>query len=96
MEYPEGLPGLACALVFLMSGSVLAEEVTQPRTVLRPAKERGATPRSSSETAATEPTIQWAVSICIADWDAATHMTRQEWRRACERSAKDYPDVFRR
>lgn len=62
--------------------------------MLRPAKERGATPQK--ELASTEITSQTALSICIADWDASTHMTKQEWRRACERSVRDYPDAFRR
>jgi hypothetical protein len=96
MQYPTCLGVVACALVFLTSTSVPAEEVTQQRTVLRPVKERGATPRSGSEYAATDTSYQGALSLCLADWDAATHMTKLEWRRACERSVKDYPDAFRR
>ena len=26
-------------------------------------------------------------TTCLADWDAATHMTRKEWRTTCERVA---------
>jgi hypothetical protein len=74
---------------------VAGEEATRPRTLLRPAKERGTTPRTTSEIAAIETTNQRAVSVCIADWDAATHMTKKEWLKACERSVKDYPDAFR-
>jgi hypothetical protein len=25
----------------------------------------------------------------MQDWEPATHMTKQEWRRTCERVAKD-------
>jgi len=25
----------------------------------------------------------------MQDWEPSTHMTRQEWRRTCERVAKD-------
>ena len=96
MRYPTCLGAVACVLAFLTSTSVPAEEVMQQRTVLRPAKERGATPRSGSESAATETAYQGALSLCLADWDAATHMTKLEWRKACERSVKDYPDAFRR
>jgi hypothetical protein len=28
-----------------------------------------------------------ALSSCIAMWDRGTHMSRQEWRRACRRVA---------
>jgi len=35
-------------------------------------------------------------SRCISDWDAATHMTKQEWRPACRRALRDYPGSFRR
>jgi hypothetical protein len=26
---------------------------------------------------------------CMQDWDAATHMTKQEWSRTCQRVVKD-------
>ena len=39
--------------------------------------------------------LEWP-QLELADWDAATHMTKLEWRKACERSVKDYPDAFRR
>ena len=26
---------------------------------------------------------------CMQDWEPSTHMSRQEWRRTCERVAKD-------
>jgi len=31
---------------------------------------------------------------CVSDWDAATHMTKREWRSACRRALKDYPGSF--
>jgi hypothetical protein len=30
----------------------------------------------------------WVVT-CLADWDAQTHMTRTQWRTACERVSRD-------
>jgi hypothetical protein len=38
---------------------------------------------------------QNAFSLCIADWDAATHMSKQEWRSACLRTVKADPTAFR-
>jgi hypothetical protein len=26
-------------------------------------------------------------------WDAATHMTKVEWRAACQRTMQEYPSV---
>jgi hypothetical protein len=100
VRYRKSL-GAACALVALLvlpiASSVAAEVAAQPRTVLKPAKDRGTTPRGNAETAANETASQSqrALSLCMADWDAATHMTKQEWRRACERSVKYDPDAFR-
>jgi hypothetical protein len=33
-------------------------------------------------------------SLCIDSWDAQTHMSKREWRAACERSVRDYPTAF--
>jgi hypothetical protein len=32
---------------------------------------------------------------CLGDWDPSTHMTKNEWRRSCERSVVYDPDAFR-
>jgi hypothetical protein len=34
--------------------------------------------------------------MCLETWDAQTHMTKREWRVACARSVRDYPDAFDR
>ena len=45
---------------------------------------------------ATGTTKERKLSLCIESWDAATHMSKQEWRIAYRRSIKDYPDAFER
>jgi hypothetical protein len=40
-------------------------------------------------------TRQRRLSLCLESWDAQTHMSKREWRVACERSLTDYPDAFR-
>jgi hypothetical protein len=30
---------------------------------------------------------------CMGFWDAATHMSKGEWRAACKRSMKEFPDI---
>jgi hypothetical protein len=32
---------------------------------------------------------------CLRDWDAATHMTRQEWARTCRRVTSDRAQFMR-
>jgi hypothetical protein len=34
-----------------------------------------------------------SLADCMGFWDAATHMTKVEWRAACKRSMKEFPDV---
>jgi hypothetical protein len=34
------------------------------------------------------------LALCIDSWDAQTHMSKREWRGACERSVRDYPTAF--
>jgi hypothetical protein len=56
---------------------------------------------SSAQTAkegtkAPELSKERKLSLCVESWDATTHMSKQEWRIACLRSIKDYPDAFER
>jgi hypothetical protein len=46
---------------------------------------------SSQEGAATRFQKMYAeyVAACMKDWDTATHMTRAQWRRTCERVANE-------
>jgi hypothetical protein len=32
---------------------------------------------------------------CMAVWEPATHMTKTEWRRTCERTLQEYPSIQR-
>ena len=31
---------------------------------------------------------------CMRFWDRETHMTKAEWRAACQRTMQEYPSVF--
>jgi hypothetical protein len=33
--------------------------------------------------------IAQRLKTCVQDWDAATHMTRKEWRVTCERVSQE-------
>jgi hypothetical protein len=34
-----------------------------------------------------------SLADCMGFWDAGTHMSKGEWRAACKRSMKEFPDV---
>ena len=73
--------------------SAQAERQSQP---MKGGKERAAT---AAEATPEKPPAagvdrQKKLSMCLETWDAQTHMTRQEWRVACARSVRDYPDAF--
>ena len=102
MRYPKYLAMLFCSFA-LMGAPAFAEEEAKPRVVLKPAKERGERgpdPQNNPTMALTpgaeenKHNVDKDFSQCIADWDAATHMTKREWRSACRRALKDYPGSF--
>jgi hypothetical protein len=84
---------VVAAASFLSADSVAAQSVAQSHPVLKPAKERGTKPLEV-ETVVNGMTNQRRLSLCIDSWDAETQMSKQEWRVACQRSVRDYPDAF--
>ena len=56
---------------------------------------RSVAAQASGRTAAGEPTKEERLARCLGDWDSSTHMTKNEWRRSCERSVIYDPDAFR-
>jgi hypothetical protein len=91
---------VACAMSFLPAGTpVSAQGATPAAPILKKAKERGA--GAETEVIPTEKTTsgglarQQRMALCLESWDAQTHMSKSEWRAACERSVKDYPNAFR-
>ena len=81
------------AVSFLSAVSLAGAVQAEP--ILRPAKERG-TKAQEEIVASAGMTQQRRLSLCIDSWDAETHMSKQEWRAACKRSVRDYPDAFSR
>jgi len=83
------------------AGKSAEQEPTQPNVTLKPARERGelgSNPQDNPTMALTpgDGDDDKDYSRCISDWDAATHMTKQEWQAACRRALRDYPGAFRR
>jgi hypothetical protein len=80
------------------AGKSTKQQPTRPHVKLKPSWERGTNPQDDPTMALTpgDGDDNKDYSRCISDWDAATHMTKQEWRAACRRALKDYPGAFSR
>lgn len=65
-----------------------AQGAAPPPSTPKKAKEKVAGPEAGGMTR------QKRLALCLETWDAQTHMSRREWRVACERSVKDYPEAF--
>jgi hypothetical protein len=84
---------VASALLSLPgSAPAFAQGASPAQPVLRSAKERGNPLAEPSLVGGL--TKEKRFSLCIESWDAQTHMSKREWRAACERSVKDYPTAF--
>ena len=90
-------PVVAFACVSLTSFPVPSQTAAPSQPVLKSAKQRGSPP--STATKSTEaPTsgdmtkYQHDFKDCLDTWDKGTHMTKQEWRRTCERTIREYPE----
>jgi hypothetical protein len=60
--------------------------MTFAQSVERPTSPTG---KSAEEIKAIEERVAYWRATCLQDWDAATHMTRTEWRTTCERVAAE-------
>jgi hypothetical protein len=85
---------VVAAVSLLADGPVGAQPTSESGPILKPAKERGAPPSDPQPVVNESTTKQQRLSLCIDGWDAQTHMSKQEWRAACQRSVRDYPDAF--
>ena len=89
--------GMFRATVVLVATSLLGTaeiavaQTEQPSAATKAGKEHALT---AAETPA--PSKEKKFSMCLETWDAQTHMTKREWRVACLRSVRDYPDAFDR
>jgi hypothetical protein len=70
------------------SAPVHAQSPKQSNPVLKPAKERASNPRMGLQGDApnAEQTPAQPLAKCIADWQATSNMTKEEWRHTCERA----------
>ena len=79
---------IVCVLAVGLSGGIALAEPDQrsknPSPLLIAAE---GTSQEGSQSVG-ERIAQW-LKTCLEDWDAATHMTRNEWRTTCERVSQE-------
>ncbi len=81
--------------LLLATAPASAQGATPPPVTSKKVKDRGVAEATPTQKATSgDMAKQQRLALCIDTWDAQTHMSKREWRVACERSVKDYPDAF--
>jgi len=76
---------MAISILGCIAGTAAAQTTPQA-----PPADRAGTQSSKSDAgrrSAKKNTTNEALASCLAQWDKGTHMSRQEWSRACRRVA---------
>ena len=76
--------GVVCLLVVCLANTMAFAESAD-----RPKQSSGLPPtgKSAEDIKAMKERVAFWLTTCLQDWDAATHMTRKEWRTTCDRVA---------
>lgn len=78
----------ACvALLIAQAGRSLA---TEPSSSLSTQPQAGQSGGSAAKAGS-----KGLMETCLASWDRATQMSKQEWKETCKRTVREYPDAFR-
>ena len=78
------LSPIACSLSLLLVSDTAVYAQTGGRAPRDPSQVPGQTTRDEITKRGADYLAQ-----CMQEWEPATHMTKQEWRRTCERVAQD-------
>jgi hypothetical protein len=77
---------LALASIASSQSEAPVDETLLPSMIIPPTAPAARPEAAAKPDAAKKPvTAADQLSQCLRDWDAATHMTRQEWSRTCRR-----------
>ena len=80
---------LASSLTLIAAGAALAQSGSRPlgaASAPTPQAQNVRPKTDDADAAATLRTLSTQYfAECMRDWDAATHMTKQEWARTCRR-----------
>ena len=71
--------------------SAFAKSVAQP--ISPTPQPSSSTDKSAKDIQEIKERVAFWLMTCLTDWDAATHMTRKEWRTTCDRVAAE-PEKF--
>jgi hypothetical protein len=83
-------PVVAFACVSLTSPPAASQTAAPSQPILK----GWATPTNPTEAAAGGGrTKERDFQDCLDTWDKGTHMTKLEWRRSCERTIREYPEL---
>jgi hypothetical protein len=90
--------GVATLTLLVASSVAQAQSEQNPSPPVKNPRERAviAADAAAEKSQAAAPSKEKKLSMCVETWDAQTHMTKREWRIACARSVRDYPDAFDR
>jgi hypothetical protein len=75
---------IACSTSVLLAGGMAANAASGGRAMRDASKVPTALPSEELLKRGAQYLDQ-----CLGDWEPATHMTKQEWRRTCERVARE-------
>jgi hypothetical protein len=89
------LSAAVAAVCIFAAGPASAQPAPESGVTLKPARERGAPPETVPVQSESTANAQ-KLSLCIESWDAETHMSKEEWRAACQRSVRAQPEAFSR
>jgi hypothetical protein len=84
------LPVCVCCNAFC-----LAQTVNSAKPPLKSVQERTGRSGTPDTVETGGMTKRDKFARCMESWERATHMSKKQWQRACERSVKDYPETFR-
>jgi hypothetical protein len=81
--------GVVCVLVLCLAAEfAFAKSVAQPISPT-PQPSSPLTEKSDKDIKEIRERVAFWLKTCLTDWDAATHMTRKEWRTTCDRVAAE-------
>jgi len=70
-------------------GLCFATESAFAKSVAQPISPTPQPSKSAKDIQEIKERVAFWLTTCLSDWDAATHMTRKEWRTTCDRVAAE-------
>jgi hypothetical protein len=77
---------IAVAGAVAMSAFAIADPAPQADATQQPANVPAVTTGSIN----LDPTFEQRMTDCMAIWDKGTHMTKQQWRRTCQTTLREF------